>query len=161
MVLYTMTGRQAGFAYLALLTVIAASLISLSVAMPDLYQSAKREREAQLIFAGLQYQQALKLFYEYPNASIERYPVSLDELMQDNRGLKPIYHLRRLYRDPMTKSGEWALILNEQQQIIGVHSYSNAPLLKTHISSPGVIIENTGNTATYADLKFIYQPNQN
>lgn len=154
-----MKDQQAlGFAYLALLTTIAASLVALMVALPDLYQTAKREREAQLLFVGQQYQQAIQHFYENPNVTIKRYPKSIDELLVDNRSLRPLHHLRKAYADPMTRDGQWEFIKNEQQQIMGVYSHSTDTLLKTHIQSDRVTIALSGGPITYADLKFVYLP---
>jgi hypothetical protein len=39
-------------------------------------------------------------------------------------------HLRRIYRDPMTHSFDWGLV-RVGGRIVGVHSLSTAPTLKT------------------------------
>lgn len=149
---------QHGFAYMSLLVVITASLIALSVALPDKYQQAKREREAQLLFVGQQYVRAIKLFYENPRASIKRYPEILDELLVDNRTLTPQHHLRQLYTDPMTEHGQWGLVKNTEEQIVGIYSLSkNKPLKQDFSSIPSIVLEE-GNT--YEDIKFVYLVNQ-
>lgn len=155
----TMNGkkRQLGFAYMALLVVIAASLLALNAAMPDIYQQAKREREAQLLFIGQQYSHAIRLFYENPHVVIKRYPESLDELLVDDRTPRPMHHLRKLYKDPITGSSEWGLVKNEERQIMGVFSLSEGkPLRKNFRGYPGVIVVG-GNE--YNDIKFVYLHN--
>lgn len=148
--------QQGGFAYMALLVVIAASLMSLSAAMPDKYQQAKREREAQLLFAGEQYSNAIRLFYENPFVSVKRYPDNFDELLEDKRTPKPMHHLRKLFPDPMTGSTEWGLVKNAENQIMGVYSLAKGQPLRTHFSLyPSVIVVGG---EEYNDIKFVYLP---
>lgn len=144
---------QAGFAYMALLVVIGASLLALSAAIPDKYHQAKREREAQLLFVGEQYSNAIRSFYENRFVTVKRYPESLSELLEDDRTPEPMHHLRKLYPDPITKSMEWGLIKNEQEQIMGVYSLSEDKPLRTNYSGhPTVIISGE----EYNDIKFVY-----
>jgi type II secretory pathway pseudopilin PulG len=151
------TGNSArGFAYMALLVVISASLLTLSAAMPDKFQQAKRADEAQLLFAGRQYQQAIERFYNNRFVPIKRYPSSLAELIEDNRTAKPQHHLRRLYRDPMTDDGQWGLVLNEQEQVMGVYSLSEQTLVKTAFDSERIRVSNPTGATRYSDLKFVY-----
>lgn len=157
---FTMIGnyRTGGFAYMALLVVVAASAIAMTVAIPDVYHTAKREREAQLFFVGQQYQMAIQRFYQNPDVVIKRYPISLEELLVDNRSAKPHYHLRRLYPDPMTEQGDWGLLLNEQNQIMGVYSLSEQTLLKVAFDSKRIRVSNPAGARHYSDLKFVYLP---
>ncbi|MBD3635266.1 MAG: type II secretion system protein [Methylophaga sp.] len=153
--------RQHGFAYMALLVAIAGSLLLLSVAMPDKYHQGKREREAQLLFAGQQYQMAIERFYQNRFVTIKRYPNNLQELMMDNRNVRPQYHLRRLYPDPMTVEGDWGLVLNEQDQIMGVYSLSDQTLIRTRFHSERIRVSNPAGARYYSDLKFVYLPTVN
>ncbi len=148
---------QSGFAYMALLVVIAASLMALSAAMPDKYQQAKREREAQLIFAGQQYSNAIRLFYENPHVSVKRYPENFEELLEDKRTPKPMHHLRHLYKDPMTDTTEWGLVKNTEDQIIGVFSLSEGQPLRTDFSLYPTVVVVGGEE--YNDWKFVYLSN--
>jgi hypothetical protein len=148
--------KQTGFAYMSLLVVITASLIALSVALPDKYQQAKREREAQLVFVGQQYVRAIKLFYENPLVSIKRYPETIDELLVDKRTAKSLHHLRKLYTDPMTDSYDWGLVKNAEKQIMGVYSLSKNKPLRTDFSAlPSVVVVGG---EEYNDIKFVYLP---
>lgn len=148
--------HQRGFAYMALLVAISASLLTLSAAMPDKFQQAKRDKEAQLLFAGRQYQLAIERFYKNRFVPIKRYPVSLAELLEDNRTAKPQRHLRRLFPDPMSADGQWGLVYNEQQQIMGVYSLSEQTLLKTTFDSKRIRVSNPSGPTRYSDLKFVY-----
>ena len=159
----TMTGedhKSAGFAYMSLLVLVALSSLMLTVAMPDIYHTAKREREAQLLFVGREYQKAIQHFYENRLTPIKQYPNSLDQLLEDNRTPKPQHFLRKLYLDPITMSSDWGIVLNEQDQIMGVYSLSNAPTLKTHFEDKRLIVSADGDSLKYSDLKFVYLPNE-
>ena len=79
------------------------SLISLTVVLPSVYTEAQREREEELMFRGNEYARAIALFHNRFN----RYPSSVDELMKKTNGIR---FLRRAYKDPMTKSGNWRFI---------------------------------------------------
>lgn len=152
-----MNGNSQGFAYLALLVAISSSLWMLSAAQPDLFQQAQRQKEQQLLFAGREYREAIRRFYENPNASVQRFPQTLEELMIDNRSLKPMYHLRRLYPEPISGLG-WGLIRNVQGGITGVYSRSNQTLLITNFDERYVTVEQTGEPLRHSDLHFNYQP---
>ncbi len=146
--------QHSGFAYMALLVVIFASSLALGTALPDKYQQAKRERETQLLFVGLQYANAIRMFYENPYVSVKRYPQTLDELLVDNRTMVPRHHLRQLYRDPIMDSTEWGLLKNEEDQIIGVYSLSKAKSLRTNFGEQEMVAIAAGDK--YEDIKFVY-----
>ena len=63
---------------------------------------ARREREADLIHRGRQYQRAIQLYYR----KFRRYPSKMEELENTNR----IRFLRRRFTDPIAGSEEWRLI---------------------------------------------------
>lgn len=150
-------GRQLGFAYMALLVVISASLLALSAALPDKYQQAKREREAELLFVGQQYSNAIRLFYENPFVGLKRYPENLDELLVDNRTPKPMHHLRKLYKDPITGTSDWGLVYNSEKRIVGVYSLSTErPLRRNFGRQPTVVVVGG---EEYKDIKFVYLVN--
>lgn len=152
-----MIGKSTGFAYLALLVVISGSLLMLSTAQPDLFQQAQRQQEKQLLFAGREYREAIRRFYENPNVSVQRFPQTLEELLIDKRSLKPMYHLRRLYPEPMAGVG-WGLIRDGQGGITGVYSRSNQLLLTTDFDARYANVEQTGERLRHSDLRFNYQP---
>lgn len=150
-----MNGKSQGFAYLALLVAISGSLWMLSAAQPDLFQQAQRQQEQQLLFAGREYRQAIRRFYENPDVSVQRFPKTLKELLIDNRSQKPSYHLRRLYPEPISGLA-WGLIRDEQGGITGVYSRSNQTLLITNFDVRYVTVEQTDEPLRHSDLHFIY-----
>jgi type II secretory pathway pseudopilin PulG len=93
----------------ALLVTLAIMAILLSVAMPVWRHEARREKEAELVFRGEQYARAIALF-RYKNANIPNaFPPSIDALVQGR-------FLRKKYKDPMSKDGEFVLIGVGSQQ---------------------------------------------
>jgi len=100
---------EGGYAMAALLVTLAIMSILLSVAMPVWRHEARREKEAELVFRGEQYARAIALF-RYKNANIPNaFPPSIDALVQGR-------FLRKKYKDPMTKDGEFVLIGVGSQQ---------------------------------------------
>jgi hypothetical protein len=75
--------------------------IGLTVAIPVYQTELQREKEAELIFRGRQYVEAVRLFQIKTPGS---FPSSLRELEEKKL-------IRRLYKDPMTDSGEWNVVL--------------------------------------------------
>lgn len=99
-----MPGRdqaEAGFTLITLVVLITVMNVLLAVLIPIWSQRMQREREHELIFRGMQYAEAIRVFHE----RFGRYPVRLQELLD----VKP-RSIRRLWKDPMTKDGKWALI---------------------------------------------------
>lgn len=96
--------QDGGFAMVALLVGISIVAVALSVALPSWSTAAQRDREAELIFRGGQYARAIALYQrKYANA----FPPSLDILVEQR-------FLRRKFPDPMTKDGEFQVILAGQ-----------------------------------------------
>ena len=94
---------ERGYAMAALLVALAILAILLSVAMPVWRHEAQREKEAELVFRGEQYARAIALF-RFKNANVANaFPPSIDSLVEGR-------YLRKKYKDPMTKDGEFVLI---------------------------------------------------
>ena len=91
---------ERGYAMAALLVTLAIMTILLSIAMPVWRHEAQREKEAELVFRGEQYARAVALF-RYKNANLPNaLPPSIDFLVENR-------FLRKKYKDPMTKDGEF------------------------------------------------------
>ena len=75
--------------------------ILIAAVLPLASAQAQREREAELIFRGLQYAEGIRIF----RRRFGRFPNSLKELLE----VKP-RSVRKLWKDPMTKDGEWGII---------------------------------------------------
>ena len=93
-------GGERGYAMAALLVTLAIMAVLMSVAMPVWRQEARREKEAELIFRGEQNARAIALFRTKNNNAM---PASLDVLVTGR-------FLRKKFREPMAKDGEWRLI---------------------------------------------------
>lgn len=101
----------------ALLVGLSIMAVLMSVALPVWRTTAKREREEELIFRGQQYARAIGLFQrKYANAS----PPSLDILLNEK-------FLRKKYKDPMTKDGEFQLLYVGAQQPAGAPQRGGGP----------------------------------
>ena len=123
-------GRTGGFTYIGLLIVVALMGLGLA-AYGELYShAAQREKEAELLFIGAQFREAIASYYNRsPGAKV--YPKKIDELVEDNRFPMPQHHLRRLYRDPMTDSTDWGLVEAPGGGFMGVYSRSQETPIKT------------------------------
>ena len=94
--------RQAGYAVIVVVLLLALVAIALTAALPRVLTQGRREREVELIFRGEQYRRAIGLF----NRKFGRLPLSLDELLYTSQ----LSFLRRAWPDPMSSKGEWRVI---------------------------------------------------
>lgn len=94
-------GEQ-GYVLIVFVLFAALLLVGLAAIIPKAAFEGRRDKEAELVFRGLQYHRAIQLFVR----KFGRYPTSVDELTKTNN----IRFLRKRYKDPMTKDGEWRLI---------------------------------------------------
>ena len=88
---------QRGYAMAAVLMSVAVMAIVMSALLPAWRQQVQREKEAELAFRGEQYARAIYLFQR---ANGGRNPPSIDVLVSGR-------FLRKKYKDPMTKDGEF------------------------------------------------------
>ena len=149
-------GKQKGFTYLALLMVVAAAGALLAATGEIASHSAQRDKEADLLFAGHQYREAIRSYYEGSPGGAKRYPQNLEDLLKDSRVPATLRHLRRLYRDPVTGSAQWGLVEAPQGGIMGVYSLSaQAPVKSGGFARAD---EAFADTQKYSDWKFTYSP---
>jgi type II secretory pathway pseudopilin PulG len=91
---------ERGYAMAALLVTIGVMSVILSMAMPVWRTVVQREKEEELLFRGRQYARAIQL---YQRKFAAAYPASVDVLVEQK-------FLRKKYKDPMTKSGEFEIV---------------------------------------------------
>jgi len=118
--------------------------------------AAKAEREAELLFRGEAYRQAVRSYYEAGVAG-KTYPRRLEDLLTDPR-FPERHHLRAPYADPLSRDGkgEWNLVLSPDGGIAGVASRSREePLKKTGFPKG---LESFEAAQSYADWVFEYRP---
>jgi type II secretory pathway pseudopilin PulG len=97
--------RQTGYNLVILVVAVTVLSILLAVAAPMWSTVIRREKEEELIFRGLQYAEAIRVFQN----RYSRPPTRLEELLE----IKP-RSLRQLYKDPMTEDGKWGIIFAGQ-----------------------------------------------
>jgi len=146
--------RAAGFTYVGLLIAIALLGIALAAAGTVWKTQAQREREAELMFVGREYRNAIASYYRA--GAGRQYPQSLDDLLVDNRSPEPRHHLRRLYPDPMTGAADWTLVAAPSLGIMGIASSSQAEPMKKDGFAPAE--ESFKDKTCYCDWQFVYTP---
>jgi type II secretory pathway pseudopilin PulG len=145
--------RSRGFTYLALLFIVAILSGGLALTGVVWHTVAQREKEAELLFVGHQYRQAIARYYL---AGPRQYPRTLADLLKDPRRPGAERYLRRLYPDPLTGSGEWGLVRGPDGGIQGVYSLSKERPLK----SAGFRAQDRelAGASSYTDWKFLHTP---
>jgi type II secretory pathway pseudopilin PulG len=100
-----------GYALLFVMMATTVVLLSLTAALPSIYQEGQREREEELLFRGVQYARAIAGFHQ----KFQRYPTSIEELTELTNGWR---FLRKEYADPMTPHGKWRFIHANAQGVL-------------------------------------------
>ena len=143
---------QRGFTYLGFLLFVAIAGAGLAAYSELASHAAQREKEAELLFRGEAYRAAIESYYRKE----QRYPQSLEQLVEDKRYPTPVRHLRRLYPDPLTGEASWALVEAPGGGVMGVHSRSEeAPIKTANFSLKNQLF---ADAQTYADWKFVHSP---
>src|SRR5271165_4345270 len=94
--------REGGYLLLSILLLVAFMVIAATIEAPALVQQAKRDREEEMIHRGTEYARAIKKYYK----KFGRYPANLEQLDNTNQ----IRFLRRRFKDPLTKEGDWKML---------------------------------------------------
>ena len=114
----------------------------------------KREREAELLFIGEQYRRAIAEYWKV-SPGRRAFPPSVDSLLTDERFPNPVHHLRRVYRDPMTDTGEFEVV-KQANGVVGIHSTSqDVPIKKAQFPKAYKQFEQAEN---YAQWQFVFVP---
>jgi len=147
---------QRGFTYLTMLAAVAVAGVGLAATGELWSQSAQREKERELLFAGDAYRRAIGQYYENSPGAARAYPRRLEELLEDKRVPFMRRHLRKLYRDPITGSQQWGIVEAPEGGILGVYSLSTEPPVKTGNFGPAD--QDFEGKARYDEWKFVYAP---
>ena len=147
---------EKGFTYIGLLIAMALFGVALAATGEVWRTASQREREQELLFVGNQFRDAFTSYYSGTPVGKPRYPLALEDLVEDHRFPVPRRHLRRIYADPMTGSAEWRLIAAPGGGIAGVHSRSEARPLKTGNFAPADA--KLEGAERYSDWKFVFEP---
>jgi len=144
--------KQKGFTLMGAMIMVAAMGAGLAAYGQMASHAAQREKEAELLFRGNQYRQAIETFYKKD----QKYPRTLAELLEDRRYPNPAHHLRKLYADPITGRAEWGLMEAPGGGIMGVYSKSEDAPVKTGAFS--LVNKTFADAKRYADWQFFYTP---
>ncbi len=93
--------RSRGYTLVALIVGLTVMAILMAAVLPTASAEAQRDREAELIFRGIQYAEGIRNFKK----RYGRYPTTLKEMYETRPRT-----LRKLWKDPMTNSNNWGLI---------------------------------------------------
>lgn len=146
--------RSGGFTYIGVLIGIAI-MGALLAATGMLWQTqVRRDREAELLFVGLQFERAIGSYFDRSPEAAKSYPKTLEDLLEDRRSGKVERHLRKLFPDPMTGSTDWGLVKRSDGRIIGVHSKSEGLPLK--VADFAEEIETFADAASYREWRFVH-----
>jgi len=144
---------QRGYTYIGLLVIVVILGLMLTVVSRVWTMTVQREREAQLLWVGHAYRNAIASYYVHGG----QFPQSLQQLLQDDRSPVPLRHLRQLYPDPMTGAADWTLISDPtSQHIMGVASSSKATPIKRKGFELGDAV--FADTDCYCSWQFVYWP---
>lgn len=95
------TSPQAGYNLVMLMVIVTLLNVALAASLPLWSHVIQRDKEEELISRGFQYAEAIRVFQN----RFQRPPIRLEELVE----VKP-RSIRRLWGDPMTEDGKWAII---------------------------------------------------
>lgn len=149
-----------GFTFLFALLAVVIMGIMQGLAGASWRQVMQREREEELLFRGLQIQEAITRWHQ-PQPGVQRQvamPLNdLKDLLEDPRTPGRVRHLRRLYRDPMTNR-EFSVIREPNRGIVGVVSTSSSETIKKdNFPEP---LQDLAGQQYYNQWKFVYKPQQ-
>lgn len=151
-----MARREGGFTYVIVMFVVAVLSILSVRALENSLTKAQRGKEEELLFVGQAYRDAIRSYYDNTPGTAKQYPPELTSLLLDERTTTTRRPLRKLYRDPMTGSEQWGVVLTEDGKgIKGVYSLSQQQPVKTGGFSDDLAA--FAAAKTYRDWQFVYQ----
>lgn len=146
-----------GSAYLYILLVVMLIGVMMGRVGTTWKQVIQREKEEELLFRGMQIQEAIAR-WQQPQAGVQQHVATpltdLKYLLKDPRTPNTVRYLRRLYNDPMT-GGDWNLIKDPARGIVGVASSSKEQVIKKD-NFPEQL-QTLSNKERYEEWQFLYQ----
>lgn len=149
------TEFEEGYTYVSIIILLFGFALATQTAFLPNATEIQREREAELIFRGLAYRDAVERFYKH-DPDVPKYPSSLDDLVLDPR-VDNLRHLRKLYRNPFPDAG-WRLVSAPGGGISGVSPDNENSVFKS--SGFPEKLKNLEGLTTYSDWKFSFEPDQ-
>ncbi len=143
-----------GFAYIALLATVAIIGILSAGSLQIGTLIERRSAEEDLLYIGIQFQQALASYASATPPGTSPMPTSVEDLLRDHRYPGVRRHLRKFYVDPITGKADW-VILNATglSGIVGFHSASDMKPIKA--AGFPKEFQNLINARAYSDWVFV------
>lgn len=146
-------GGQRGAILIMLLVMVVIMGLAAGMAGQTWRDTIQRAREAELLWRGQQYQQAIASYYSVNHGAQRMLPAKLEDLVRDPRFPNVVRHMRKLYNDPMTGE-EWQLVTDPAERIVGVHSSSDLePFQKDGFPKT---LEQLKGKSTYSEWQFVF-----
>jgi type II secretory pathway pseudopilin PulG len=158
MILTSIQCRQRGAILLLLMVMVVIMGLAAGMAGQSWRSSMQKAREAELLWRGQQYQQAVASYYAVKHGPQNMLPAKLEYLLRDPRFPNVVRHLRKLYNDPMTGK-EWELVTDPAERIIGVRSRSDMEPFKQD-GFPKALDKLRGKSS-YREWEFVFEPPKN
>ncbi|MCU0762132.1 MAG: type II secretion system protein [Hydrogenophaga sp.] len=148
--------HQRGFTFLAVLAAMLLLALGSQKVVTVLAQEDQRERELLLLRTGAAVRTAIGDYYESSPGSAKQWPQSLEVLLDDQRSVVLRRHLRRLDRDPITRSADWGIVRAPDGGIAGIYSLSEARPIRT--GGPELELHGVRPAQSYREWRFVYEP---
>lgn len=149
-----------GYTYLLVLLAVMLMGIMQGVVGQSWKSIMQREREEELLFRGMQIQDAIGRWHQ-PTGSAQQHVATplndLKDLLQDPRTPAKVRYLRKLYQDPLTNQ-DWTVIREPARGIVGVASSSKDAVIKKDNFPDG--LQHFVGTQRYDQWQFVYKPAQ-
>lgn len=147
---------SAGITLLAVMVALALMIAVLLATLTVWWQERAREKQAELLWVGARFSEAIGRYYEAAPDAARRYPERLEDLLEDARLPGTQRYLRKIYRDPITNSVAWGTVVAPGGGIMGVYSQSKAaPIRGAGKSAAGRMDPGAKH---YSEGKFNYGP---
>ena len=164
-----MQQSEQGFIFLWVLFAAALAGIMLAGTGQVWQITSQREKEKELLFVGDQFRQAVMSYYNNESGGPKEYPESLEQLLEDKRGVTTKRHLRKIFIDPMTNTPDWGLVEEpepeQEDSSVSISSGKKKGIIGIYSLSKGMPIKvdnfkehnaEFSDAVTYQDWKFVF-----
>jgi len=148
------SGQRGAILLLLMVTVVIVGLAA-GMAGQSWRATMQREREAELLWRGQQYQQAIARYYAVQHGSLQMFPAKLEHLERDPRFPGTVRHLRKAYKDPMTGE-DFELVTDPSERIMGVRSKSDLEPFRKDGFPPS--LDKLKDKNSYQEWEFVFEP---
>lgn len=148
--------RFHGFVLIGVLATLLILALSAQLIMSFASEESRRERETELLLIGLAYVNAIAAYHQASPGNIKQYPTSVSDLLEDRRFIVTKRYLRQAYPDPITRSNDWVFIRNSEGALLGLHSKSLSPPIRSAAFQFDRLILKS--VTRYADWHFVFEP---